>query len=92
MTSPDPPDGGGALPSNSLVTSLREEVICTTCLSLPRVGMYQCENGHLICKDCMGRCSSKCPTCKKQMGKIRSIIADKVKTDYCNDHKVPCYF
>ncbi len=43
-----------------------------------RVGMYQCENGHLICKDCIGRCSNVCPTCKKPMGKIRSIIADKV--------------
>jgi len=62
-----------------LVSTLREEVICTTCLSLPRsAGMFQCENGHLICKECISRVSSVCPTCKKPMGKIRSIIADKI--------------
>ena len=48
--------------------------------------MFQCENGHLISKDCIGRCSNVCPTCKKPMGKIRSIIADKVKEDDSRQH------
>ena len=60
------------------ISSLRDEVICTTCLSLPRVGMFQCENGHLICKDCIGKCKNFCPTCKKPLGKIRSILAEKI--------------
>ena len=65
--------------SEPLLSALREDVICTTCLCVPSVGMFQCENGHLICKTCIGKCSNQCPTCKKPLGKIRSIIAEKVK-------------
>ena len=63
----------------ALLASLREEVICTTCLSLPRVPMLQCQNGHLICKDCTTKFSGPCPTCKMPTGVIRSIVADKVR-------------
>lgn len=62
------------------LATLREDVLCTVCLSLPKVAMYQCKNGYLICKDCLEECGDTCPTCKEPLEQIRSIITDKVHT------------
>ena len=41
---------------------------CPVCLAVPRsTPIYQCGNGHLLCKDCKPRLS-ECPICKTNCG------------------------
>ena len=41
---------------------------CPVCWSVPRsVPIYQCGNGHLLCKDCKPRLR-ECPICKTKHG------------------------
>ena len=41
---------------------------CPVCLTVPRsTPIYQCGNGHLLCKDCKPRLR-ECPICKTKCG------------------------
>ena len=55
---------------------------CPVCLSLPMCNIYQCTEGHLICRDCHNKMERpvSCPTCKSQMPAtpIRSRVAEQV--------------
>ena len=62
---------------------LRDIVECPVCLKTPRYGapVFQCRNGHIICRDCYKRVESHCPVCRVQLysnTKIRCISAEKI--------------
>ena len=62
---------------------LRDIVECPVCLKTPRYGapVFQCRNGHIICRDCYKRVESHCPVCRVQLytnTKIRCIPAEKI--------------
>ena len=57
---------------------LQKELECPVCLSLPREApIYQCENGHMVCKNCLPKLK-ECPVCKRPIGKTRCLMAEKV--------------
>ena len=55
---------------------------CTVCLSLPMCNIYQCTEGHLICRDCHNKMDRPvtCPTCKSHLPAtpIRCRVAEQV--------------
>ena len=62
---------------------------CTVCLSLPLCDIYQCSQGHLVCKDCHDKMvldkiprPIHCPTCREKMPNppFRNRIAEQVTT------------
>ena len=57
---------------------LISEFECTVCLDLPRLSskIFQCKSGHLLCQECHGKLEI-CPTCKKTLGSIRCLVAEK---------------
>ena len=62
---------------------LRDIVECPVCLKIPRYGapIFQCRNGHLICRDCYKRVEATCPVCRVSLytnTKIRCISAEKI--------------
>lgn len=51
---------------------------CVVCKDLPSTSyIYQCVNGHLLCADCHAKLTN-CPICRVELGKIRSIAAEKM--------------
>jgi len=61
---------------------------CPICLEIPKSKpIYQCDNGHLICKTCRQKVTV-CPQCRKPLGENRSLIAEKL-LEKC---AVPCPF
>ena len=60
------------------VADLKECLECPVCMDVPKGGpIYQCRNGHILCKDCRDRITV-CPSCKTTMGRIRSLLAEKI--------------
>ena len=62
---------------------LRDIVECPVCLKTPRYGapIFQCRNGHIICRDCYKRVEINCPVCRVDLytnTKIRCISAEKI--------------
>ena len=59
----------------------RGEFNCPVCFDAFRPPVYQCVNGHLICKSCLPNIedsSGRCPTCRVQFReRIRSLAADQ---------------
>ena len=48
------------------------------CLSLPQsIPIYQCDNGHIVCKSCRQRLNT-CPQCRKPLGNNRNLIAENL--------------
>ena len=44
---------------NSAVKELRDLLMCPVCLVVPTTKpIYQCDNGHVVCKDCFPRYST----------------------------------
>lgn len=59
------------------VTDLQEALECPVCLLLPQeTPIYQCDNGHIICKTCHARLTN-CPQCRKPLGESRNLFAEK---------------
>jgi len=57
---------------------VREDLECPVCLLVPtNTPVYQCENGHLVCRGCHGKLTH-CPTCRTPLGKIRNRAIEKV--------------
>ncbi|XP_074646114.1 zinc finger TRAF-type-containing protein 1-like isoform X2 [Tubulanus polymorphus] len=66
---------------------------CTVCLDLPRVSMYQCTNGHLMCAGCFAHLladarlndeTSTCPNCRCEISKnlcSRNLAAEKAVSE-----------
>ena len=62
---------------------LKDIVECPVCLKTPRYGapIFQCRNGHLICRECYKRVESTCPVCRVDLysnTKIRCLSAEKI--------------
>ena len=58
---------------------IEEELKCPICLNLPNsTPIYQCQEGHLVCKDCHAKVNS-CSICRATpLGSIRSLMAEKM--------------
>ena len=62
---------------------LRDVVECPVCLKTPKCGapIFQCRNGHIICRECYKRVETNCPVCRVLLytnTKIRCISAEKI--------------
>ena len=62
----------------NLPEDVRKDIECPVCLQLPRdIPIFQCDNGHIICKDCKPRLEL-CPQCRTFVGHTRSLIAERI--------------
>ena len=61
---------------------MEAELNCPICLNLPSsTPIYQCQEGHLVCKDCHAKVNS-CSICRSTpLGSIRSLMAEKMLTE-----------
>jgi len=51
---------------------------CPICMEVPKTHpIFQCENGHLICKSCHSKVLV-CPLCRKLLGNNRSLVAERL--------------
>ena len=62
---------------------LRDIVECPVCLKTPKYGspIFQCRNGHLICRECYKMVETTCPVCRVTLctdTKIRCLSAEKI--------------
>ena len=62
---------------------LQEDSSCPVCLELFEPPVFQCPNGHLICKECLddlfrSNQNQSCPECRTPYGgmRIRCVVAD----------------
>ena len=68
--------------------SLKETLECPVCLMLPKqTPIYQCDNGHIVCKTCHARLDT-CPQCRKALGKNRNLFAENFLVSFMK----PCLF
>ena len=62
----------------SFVNHFEESLICTVCLDVPSSSpIYQCENGHLLCKNCWPKLN-RCPSCQKRLTSNRNLLAEQM--------------
>ena len=67
---------------------LGEALQCPICLLIPQsTPIYQCENGHVICKVCREKIS-RCPSCRQPLGRIRCMFAERMLEKV----PIPCQF
>ena len=61
-----------------LLDEIQDELECVVCLDTPGLDpIYQCEQGHLLCKSCHGKLTD-CPICKAKLGNTRCLAAEKI--------------
>ena len=72
--------------ADKMIAKIAKVFNCPVCLTLPACDIYQCNEGHLICKDCYTKLNSKsptsCPTCRTTMPRvpIRNRAAEQVNS------------
>ena len=67
-----------ARPNNISDAKFQEILQCPVCLQVPKTSpIYQCLNGHIVCNQCHPKLTT-CPVCRNVLGKIRSIISEKM--------------
>lgn len=61
----------------SISKNICNEILkCPVCLTIPRTGpIYQCANGHIVCKDCHSKLVA-CPVCRNTTVGIRSLASE----------------
>ena len=60
------------------IEDLNANLECPVCLDLPQSGpIYQCRNGHLMCKDCHPK-MKRCPICVVPLEKLRNLLSEKL--------------
>ena len=60
------------------IEDLNTNLECPVCLDLPQSGpVYQCRNGHLMCKDCHPK-MKRCPICVVPLEKLRNLLSEKL--------------
>ena len=56
--------------------NLKKSLECPVCIALPESApIYQCENGHIICKTCRQSLET-CPVCRIPLGNDRNLTAE----------------
>jgi E3 ubiquitin-protein ligase SIAH1 len=61
-----------------LFSEIEDTLECPVCFTVPdRSPIFQCPNGHIVCKDCKARID-ECPTCRQPIGNLRNLIAEKI--------------
>ena len=56
---------------------LKDLLECPVCLeTIKSVPVYQCANGHVICKDCIKKLNN-CPICRSDSAPVRSLQLEK---------------
>ena len=57
---------------------LKDVLECPICLMVPNYGpIYQCQNGHIVCKDCHSKLS-ECSQCRSRQISIRALYLEKI--------------
>ena len=63
---------------NSTDVFLRDLLECPVCMeTIKCVPVYQCTNGHVICKDCIKELNN-CPICRNNSAPARSLQLEKI--------------
>lgn len=86
-------DPGSSVPTvespREILDRISRHCSCTVCLDIPRVHLYQCKNGHLMCATCLGHLLadarlkdevSSCPNCRCDISWdrcVRNLAAEK---------------
>ena len=72
-------ENSAQLPSPCVsIEDLNTNLECPVCLDLPQSGpIYQCRNGHLMCKDCHPK-MKRCPICVVPLEKLRNLLSEKL--------------
>ena len=64
--------------SSDIEEYLRDLLECPVCLeTIKSVPVYQCNNGHVICKDCIKKLNN-CPICRNDSAPARSLQLEKI--------------
>lgn len=53
---------------SSFISSKESSLECPVCYSVSAPPIFRCPNSHIICKTCLPRVGSKCPTCRTRLG------------------------
>ena len=62
----------------NLQEEIQNLIECPVCMQVPRESpIFQCENGHLVCKNCKPRLPH-CPQCRIFVGHTRNLLAEKL--------------
>ena len=63
-----------------------KEMECPVCLEVPKtIPIFQCQQGHIHCKDCHPKLAS-CPLCRAKISEARSSIAEKIVSSLAGFH------
>ena len=64
--------------SSDIEEYLRELLECPVCMeTIKSVPVYQCTNGHVICKDCIEKLNN-CPICRNDSSLVRSLELENI--------------
>ena len=66
--------------NNNVITELLDLIECVICFDNPRepTHIYQCQNGHLFCEDCLEKMKN-CSVCQKPLNKdSRNLMVEKI--------------
>ena len=64
--------------SSDIEKYLRDLLECPVCLeTIKSVPVYQCTNGHVICKDCIRKLND-CPICRNDSAPARNLQLEKI--------------
>merc|ERR1711915_710521 len=75
------------LSKSSCSLNIESEIECPICFDLSRPPIYQCPEGHIICKACRPRVT-RCPVCRfefKGMPDIRNRYVERLSLAYFED-------
>ena len=67
-------------PNKNSITDeyIRDLLECPVCMeTIKSVPVYQCNNGHVICKDCIKKLNN-CPICRNDSAPARSLQLEKI--------------
>ena len=74
--------------NNNVITELLDLIECVICFDNPRepTHIYQCQNGHLFCEDCLEKMKN-CSVCQKPLHSILEDVIVKIFFPKTFDYK-----
>ena len=64
--------------SNEFEEYVKSLLECPVCMKpIKSVPIHQCNNGHLVCKDCIPKCEN-CPICRNDSAIGRNLIFEQI--------------